>query len=178
MELVRCWGGHGVWIDNALSQRLASGDFPEAVIRELAGLEAYAPPANEALPVGGCPTCQGPLLHVHAQVANVRLDVCKLHGTWLDTGELARVARGALSPEPTPPPEPERPWPVTAHALPGEQESRENTRRLEALVSTPDEGTYAKGVRVLPVLALMALFDFIVSFVISNNDDDDDGAWD
>jgi Zn-finger nucleic acid-binding protein len=148
-----------VWIDNALSQRLASGEFPNAVLHDLAGLEAHAPPPNRAQPVGGCPECQSALLHVHAHVADVGLDVCKSHGTWLDAGELARVARGALSPEPLPLPEPERPRPVAARPLPTEQESRENTRRLESLVGTPDENTYVKGLRVMPGAILTALLE-------------------
>jgi Zn-finger nucleic acid-binding protein len=173
VELVRCWGGHGVWIDNALSQRLASGDFPNAVLRELAALEAHAPPPGSAQPVGGCPECQSPLLYVHAQVANVGLDVCKGHGTWLDTGELARVARGALSPEPLP--ESEKPRQVVSRPLPTEQETRENTRRLESLVGTPDENTYVKGLRVMPGAILTALLEGAREMGTHAKDKDDYG---
>ena len=159
VELVRCWGGHGVWIDNALSQRLASGDVPSAVLHELSMLEAHSLPASDAEPIGGCPACQGPLMHAHARVANVGLDLCKPHGTWLDTGELARVARGALSPEPPPAPEPHGPRLLAARPPPTEQESHENTRRLEALVGKPDESTYAKGLRVMPGAILASLLE-------------------
>jgi len=166
-----------VWIDNALSQRLASGDFPNAVLHELAGLEAHAPAADDAEPIGGCPECRHPLLHAHAQVANVGLDVCKLHGTWLDTGELARVARGALSPEPPPPPEPERPRPVAPRPLPTEQESRENTQRLESLVAEPDENTYVKGLRVMPGAILTALVEVTREMATTAEEKDDYGYY-
>jgi Zn-finger nucleic acid-binding protein len=165
-----------VWIDNALSQRLAAGDFPNAVLHELAGLEAYAPPAGTSETIRGCPVCQSPLLHAHAQVANVGLDVCQLHGTWLDTGELARVARGALSRE-APPLDPEGPRKVAPRSLPTEQESRVNTRRLEALVEPPDENIYVKGLRVMPGAILTALVDAGREMATNAADKDDYGYY-
>jgi Zn-finger nucleic acid-binding protein len=177
VELVRCWGGHGVWIDNELSRRLASGDFPSAVLHELAGLEAHATHATDEQPLGGCPQCHSSLAHAHARVANVGLDVCAQHGTWLDTGELARVARGALSPEPPLPPEPERARAATPRPLPTEQESRENTRRLEALVGKPDESTYVKGLRVMPGAILTAVLEGASEMASNLEETDEYGAY-
>lgn len=165
VELVRCWGGHGVWIDNALSQRLASGAFPRAVVNELSKLEAHAPQLDDAREPGACPQCQKQLRGYVVEVARLAVDVCQEHGTWLDTGELARVARGEAAPSAAP-------APARAAVTPAmtEQESLENTRRLEALVSRPDEGTYAKGLRVMPGAILTA--------VVEGMTQPDESEWD
>jgi hypothetical protein len=99
------------------------------------------------------------------EVALLAVDVCQEHGTWLDTGELARVARGETAPSAAP-------APARAAVTPAmtEQESRENTRRLEALVSRPDEGTYAKGLRVMPSAILTA--------VVEGMTQPDESEWD
>jgi Zn-finger nucleic acid-binding protein len=139
-----------VWVDNALSQRLASGKFPRAAVDEIARLEAHAPPADAPAP-GACPECQQPLRGYFVELGQLHVDVCMQHGTWLDTGELARIARGdalRLSA-----------GSVAARRVVTEQGSRENTRRLESLVTPPDEGTYAKGLRVMPGAILTAIAD-------------------
>jgi Zn-finger nucleic acid-binding protein len=165
VELVRCWGGHGVWIDNALSQRLASGAFPRAVVDELSKLEAHAARPDDARAPGACPQCRKQLQGYVVDIAGLAVDVCQEHGTWLDTGELARVARGETAASTSP---------ATARAVltPAmtEQESRENTRRLEALVSPPDEGVYAKGLRVMPGAILTA--------VVEGMTESDESEWD
>ena len=38
-----------------------------------------------------CPDCRAPLVRVN--IASTNLDVCSLHGTWFDRGELQRVSR-------------------------------------------------------------------------------------
>jgi Zn-finger nucleic acid-binding protein len=148
VSFLRCWGGHGVWIDNTLSAQLAQGDFPGDVVTELSKLEAHSPLRNEAHAAGPCPECAEPMQTFFVEVGQVAVDVCEHHGTWLDTGELGRIARG----EKAPPPPPQAPF-----SLPSEEERRENTRRLEALVSAPSESTYAKGLRVMPGAIALAI---------------------
>jgi Zn-finger nucleic acid-binding protein len=154
-----------VWIDNALSQRLASGAFPRTVVDQLSKLEAHAPRLDEAREPGACPQCRKQLQGYLVEIARLAVDVCQEHGTWLDTGELARVARGEAAPAASP---------ALARAVvtPAvtEQQSRENTRRLEALVSQPDEGTYAKGLRVMPGAILTA--------VVEGMSQPDESDWD
>ena len=151
VALVRCWGGHGVWIDNALSHRLASRAVPRSVVDELAQLEAHAPPWDAAAP-GACPECRQPLQSYLVELGQLVVDVCKQHGTWLDGGELARITRGEAARDQPLPVGPIRPAPAMT-----EQQSRENTRRLEALVARPAEGTYARGLRVMPGAILTAI---------------------
>jgi Zn-finger nucleic acid-binding protein len=165
VELVRCWGGHGVWIDNALSQRLASRELPRAVVDEIARLEAHAPPADAPTP-GACPECRQPLRSYFVELGQLHVDVCKQHGTWLDTGELARIARGDARKR--------APLPAGSAAprrVMTEQESCENTRRLESLVSSPAEGTYAKGLRVLPGAILTSLANGVQDAATDDSDD-------
>lgn len=165
IALARCWGGHGVWLDNALSHRLAMRAVPRSVVDELAQLEAHAPPWHAA-PPGACPECQQPLQSYLVEIGQLVVDVCKQHGTWLDGGELARIARGEASRSQPLPPGPIAPAPAMT-----EQESYENTRRLEALVARPTEGTYARGLRVMPGAILTA----IAEGMSHEENDDDDG---
>lgn len=92
-----------MWIDNEQSARLASGAFPPDVVAELSKLEAHAARRNEAHPAGACPECGEPMQTFFVEVGQVAVDVCKRHGTWLDAGELARVARGEVTPPAAPP---------------------------------------------------------------------------
>jgi Zn-finger nucleic acid-binding protein len=170
VELVRCWGGHGVWIDNALSERLASRQFPRAAVDEIAKLEAYAPPSTATTP-GACPECRQALQRYFVELAQLPVDVCKQHGTWLDTGELARVARGDAVKRTESPARAIAPSPVMT-----EQQSLANTRRLESLVARPDEGTYAKGLRVMPGAILTAIAEGVSDD--EESDDHDDGYGD
>jgi Zn-finger nucleic acid-binding protein len=138
-------------------------------VAELSQLEAHSPLRNEAHPAGSCPECSEPMQTFFVEVGQVAVDVCQRHGTWLDTGELARIARGEGPKAPSPPA-------ATRPGLPSEEEGRENTRRLEALVSAPTEGTYLKGLRVMPGAIATSIAEGLSS-ALEEEDDDDGDAW-
>ena len=85
----------GIWADIETSQLVAAVLDPDLV--DLADRAAsHAARSTKGAPLAGggtrhCPTCGEALSRVHT--ASTNLDVCMVHGTWFDRGELQRVSR-------------------------------------------------------------------------------------
>lgn len=89
-----CGACGGIWADNETTQLIAAVLDPELVDlgdraeRNRAGarpLPADAPGSR------ACADCRAPLVRVN--IASTNLDICNLHGTWFDRGELQRVSK-------------------------------------------------------------------------------------
>jgi Zn-finger nucleic acid-binding protein len=87
--------GHcgGVWLDNAASQRiLRSFDGDAVMLAHAADAHADAPYAA-TIGVALCPDCGAELQRVGVEAARAFVDICKLHGTWFNRGDLALVSQ-------------------------------------------------------------------------------------
>lgn len=91
-----CTACGGVWAGTGASNRVASVLDP--AVRELADVaERHASTARSHVrqaPVRSCPDCRSAL--ASRELAGVWVDVCRVHGTWFDGGELQRVADARL----------------------------------------------------------------------------------
>jgi len=98
VKLLGCAVCGGIFLDNEGSTRIVAA--PQAAIAQLAeraGARAIAPGVDvrpEGLP---CPACATPMRRVRAGA--IDLDICTMHGTWFDRGELVRVMRAAAEPD-------------------------------------------------------------------------------
>lgn len=85
----------GIWADIETSQLIAAVLDPDLVdLADRAASHAARTSGGAALPAEGerrCPQCHELLARVHT--ASTNLDVCIMHGTWFDRGELQRVSR-------------------------------------------------------------------------------------
>lgn len=88
IELCGCAGCGGIWLDHESGRALlATMDWTAVRIAEMARDGAAKHPAtNAAL---RCPACGEPL--VRTEAGEVHVDICAVHGTWFDAGELAGV---------------------------------------------------------------------------------------
>ena len=89
-----CSACGGIWADNETSQLVAAVLDPELVDLADRAATAAARITKAPLPIAGargCPECRALLVRVNAGSTN--LDVCTMHGTWFDRGELQRVSR-------------------------------------------------------------------------------------
>jgi Zn-finger nucleic acid-binding protein len=87
--------GHcgGVWLDNAASQRiLRSFDGDAVMLAHTADVRANAPYAA-TIGAAVCPECTAELERVNVEAARAFVDICKLHGTWFNRGDLALVSQ-------------------------------------------------------------------------------------
>ncbi len=117
-----CIGCAGVWLDNASAQRLVARldtAVAEAVrAHETAVLGApavlYTDPSHSMESFGtsvgpyrarsrtargappSCPVCHAAMEQIAALVADVRLDICRAHGTFFDAGELPHLVETGL----------------------------------------------------------------------------------
>jgi Zn-finger nucleic acid-binding protein len=89
-----CGACGGIWLDNAASSRIVNAVQP--------GLTAMSDKAARAKKVdvdakkpAQCPIDGAPLERV--DVKGVEVDVCKVHGTWFDAGEVRRVGEAFQS---------------------------------------------------------------------------------
>lgn len=89
-----CSACGGIWANNETSQLIAAVLDPALInLADIAATSA-ARRTCAPLPKGKtrtCPECLAVLQRVNS--ASTNLDVCALHGTWFDRGELQRVSR-------------------------------------------------------------------------------------
>lgn len=98
VDVDRCPAGHGIWLDKG---ELRAVVLSEAADRpageELAALDAAALDhgqgllAEAARGIRNCPVCSGPMKITEYAGSGVAIDECRLHGVWLDDGELERI---------------------------------------------------------------------------------------
>lgn len=89
-----CSACGGIWADNETSRLVAAVLDPSLVDLADRAATSAALRRGAPLPKDGmrsCPECQAALVRVNT--ASTNLDVCALHGTWFDRGELQRVSR-------------------------------------------------------------------------------------
>lgn len=98
VELDRCPSGHGLWLDR--------GELPKVVRSEHSGrdegerrtaVETAARDAGRAVvaeastPRRPCPVCAEAMRLAEYASSGIAIDECRLHGVWLDAGELERI---------------------------------------------------------------------------------------
>ena len=97
-----CSGCGGVWAGIGTANRFVSTLDP--AVKELANLTEHAartqPTNPQLLQRRACPDCR---CWLNArEIRGITLDVCNMHGTWFDRGELAAI-NGERRPEPAVP---------------------------------------------------------------------------
>ena len=87
-----CEACGGVFVDASGSRRILS--VLDRQLLEL-GFQAGLGKPRPALPAKAltCPECLIEMQRTEIRAANCAIDVCPLHGTWFDTGELESVMR-------------------------------------------------------------------------------------
>jgi Zn-finger nucleic acid-binding protein len=91
VTVLGCGRCGGVWLDNPTAQRLVkSGDSHVVAMAD----EAAAHASVLGVPSGpcACPVCSQPLREVMVPPSGVHVDVCDLHGTWFDRGEIQKAS--------------------------------------------------------------------------------------
>jgi Zn-finger nucleic acid-binding protein len=88
-----CGACGGLWVEPDTLQRLVDAkEEGAAVTSVLAARIPTAPQTASAVRYVPCPVCAKPMNRVNfAKASGVILDVCKLHGIWLDRGEMQAV---------------------------------------------------------------------------------------
>jgi Zn-finger nucleic acid-binding protein len=85
----------GIWTDNATSTIIVQKLDEQLIELSNAAADLSAQRVGEPLapdvPGRRCPDCEGVLERVHR--ASTNIDVCTMHGTWFDRGELSRVVK-------------------------------------------------------------------------------------
>ncbi len=83
----------GLWADLETTKLVAAVLDPELIelVDRAEGRRASSGPLAPDVPgTRACPVCRAPLARV--SIAATTLDVCSIHGTWFDRGELRRVS--------------------------------------------------------------------------------------
>jgi Zn-finger nucleic acid-binding protein len=98
VEVDRCPAGHGIWLDRG---ELRAVVLSEAADRpreeELAALDAANLDHGQGLLAEvargqrACPVCGSPMRITEYAGSGVAIDECRMHGVWLDDGELERI---------------------------------------------------------------------------------------
>jgi Zn-finger nucleic acid-binding protein len=97
----RCERCGGVWVDNAVSQRLVKVYETNIVLAAEDDVARRATTGVNTRPAVACPLCGVALGRVLLRVdGGVGRDACAKHGTWFDRDELPRVVRALTEPEP------------------------------------------------------------------------------
>jgi Zn-finger nucleic acid-binding protein len=121
-----CKKCHGVFLGHhtlaTATQKFVAGELLPPILVE------YVDPAPDQVVYLRCPCC-GRLMH-RRRMARMVVDVCKLHGTWFDRGEVARVLAYEVEP---PSQQEEEPLAPQAHAAVARALSK---ARVEAGVDT------------------------------------------
>ena len=90
-----CEDGHGVWLDaHELADIVLRTDEPRSSVEKDAALAAAGPVVNDKIAETrrNCPACSKTMQKkIYGFGSGVVIDVCPLHGTWLDAGELQRI---------------------------------------------------------------------------------------
>lgn len=100
-EITACARCGGVWLDTASSRRVIEGLLSDAErllaerVRLVTEQQSSAPAyrASAAPSVRRCPECGEELGRTRVTELGIVLDVCAVHGTWFDAGELDPVAQ-------------------------------------------------------------------------------------
>lgn len=89
----------GTWLDNVCSRAVVQNLLDEAVKWAAREGHALAAKKSSARPVAlrpegerACPECTTAMKTTRFDDANLVIDVCNLHGTWFDAGELWTMA--------------------------------------------------------------------------------------
>ena len=92
--LIECTCCAGLWVGPQLLERLCADAGARKSICEALGTRSVKPSAKPSTSDGylPCPTC-GELMNRKnfGSISGILIDVCKLHGVWLDHGELERA---------------------------------------------------------------------------------------
>ncbi len=93
--MLGCHGCGGVWIDRETVRLLAGHRDPDA--EELARRMGSKRALDALLAIDRtkeltCPACHAPLFRAGVGHQGATVDVCDVHGTWFDWGELAMLA--------------------------------------------------------------------------------------
>lgn len=91
--LTACPHGHGLFVARPALEALEPESLP--AIRKLdAGLESVET-SGTVRSARLCPTCDRTMREETVEATGVQIDVCPMHGTWFDSGELSTVVRAA-----------------------------------------------------------------------------------
>jgi Zn-finger nucleic acid-binding protein len=99
VELDRCLAGHGVWLDRGELQKVVRSERAprtgeeqreavEAADRDASGRNVVEEIAG---PRRACPVCRAEMDLTEYAGSGVAIDECRIHGIWLDAGELERI---------------------------------------------------------------------------------------
>jgi Zn-finger nucleic acid-binding protein len=98
VDLDRCPAGHGVWLDKGELRAVVLSEVADRPQEEeLVALDAAARDHGQGLlaevarGTRSCPVCAGPMQITEYAGSGVAIDECRLHGVWLDDGELERI---------------------------------------------------------------------------------------
>jgi Zn-finger nucleic acid-binding protein len=98
VEVDRCPAGHGVWLDKGELRAVVLSEVADrSTDEEIAALDAAALDhgqgllAEAARGTRNCPVCAAPMKITEYAGSGVAIDECRMHGVWLDDGELERI---------------------------------------------------------------------------------------
>ncbi|MCW2920983.1 MAG: hypothetical protein JWL76_857 [Thermoleophilia bacterium] len=98
VELDRCPAGHGIWLDKGELRAVVLSEVADRPAEEeVQALDAAALDHGQGLlaevarGARNCPVCNDPMKITEYAGSGVAIDECRLHGVWLDDGELARI---------------------------------------------------------------------------------------